>query len=189
MRDQWQGRAKLHTPDIPITYAYIGGGVVSSVLHDLPDPGQKPFFEVKNTVHIKNNGDRYALQSFHFHQPSEHRLDGEQLPLECHFVFADDKGDVLVVAQLYRFASSSSSLVKNLLKSKPVDIPSVPAYWSYPGSLTTLPHGNSVQWIVSNCIKRISKKDLKEMLGNTFIYQIPPRAVQQRNGRDIVYAS
>jgi carbonic anhydrase len=32
---------------------------------------------------------RYALKQFHFHTPSEHRINEEYYPLEVHFVFKD----------------------------------------------------------------------------------------------------
>ena len=35
------------------------------------------------------NGRDYTLKQFHFHTPSEHRIDGEHYPMEVHFVFQD----------------------------------------------------------------------------------------------------
>lgn len=33
------------------------------------------------------NGTSYPLAQFHFHTPSEHRINNEYFPMECHFVF------------------------------------------------------------------------------------------------------
>jgi carbonic anhydrase len=33
------------------------------------------------------NGTTYPLAQFHFHTPSEHRINNEYFPMECHFVF------------------------------------------------------------------------------------------------------
>lgn len=37
-------------------------------------------------------GKTYALQQFHFHTPSEHRIDDEYYPLEMHLVFKSSVG-------------------------------------------------------------------------------------------------
>jgi carbonic anhydrase len=37
--------------------------------------------------------DRYVLQQFHFHIPSEHTVDGRPYPLEAHFVQQDREGE------------------------------------------------------------------------------------------------
>jgi carbonic anhydrase len=33
------------------------------------------------------NGTTYPLAQFHFHTPSEHRINNEYFQMECHFVF------------------------------------------------------------------------------------------------------
>jgi carbonic anhydrase len=35
-------------------------------------------------------GTAYDLKQLHFHTPSEHRVDEEYFPMECHFVFQDE---------------------------------------------------------------------------------------------------
>lgn len=39
---------------------------------------------------LTRDGKAYKLRQFHFHTPSEHRVDGEYYPLEVHFVFQAD---------------------------------------------------------------------------------------------------
>lgn len=36
------------------------------------------------------DGEAYSLAQFHFHTPSEHRIDTEYYPMEVHFVFEND---------------------------------------------------------------------------------------------------
>ena len=36
---------------------------------------------------LRDSGTNYSLFQFHFHTPSEHRIDREYFPLEAHFVF------------------------------------------------------------------------------------------------------
>ena len=40
------------------------------------------------TLVVGNN--TYTLAQFHFHTPSEHRIDEEHFPMEAHFVFSDE---------------------------------------------------------------------------------------------------
>lgn len=37
---------------------------------------------------LKANGKTYSLAQFHFHTPSEHRVNSEYFPMEAHFVFS-----------------------------------------------------------------------------------------------------
>ncbi|KAJ3287223.1 hypothetical protein HK104_008712, partial [Borealophlyctis nickersoniae] len=38
---------------------------------------------------VAADGQQYQLRQFHFHTPSEHRLNGQHFPLETHFVMSD----------------------------------------------------------------------------------------------------
>ena len=51
----------------------------------------------------------YSLLQFHFHAGSETRIDGEQFPLEAHFVHQDAGGHYFVVAVLFRLAPKGSA--------------------------------------------------------------------------------
>jgi carbonic anhydrase len=43
--------------------------------------------EVEVNGTLVRNGKTYSLRQFHFHTPSEHRIDDEYYPMEVHFVF------------------------------------------------------------------------------------------------------
>ena len=43
--------------------------------------------------------DRYVLQQFHFHTPSEHTVDGRSYPLEAHFVYKTAGGKLTVTGR------------------------------------------------------------------------------------------
>ena len=49
---------------------------------------------------IEANGRRYALQQFHFHRPSEERINGRQYEMDVHLVHRDADGRLAVVAVL-----------------------------------------------------------------------------------------
>jgi carbonic anhydrase len=51
------------------------------------------FENLGSTLEVTTNGSMtlggkaFSLKQFHFHTPSEHRIDGEHYPMEVHFVF------------------------------------------------------------------------------------------------------
>ncbi|KAF2814779.1 carbonic anhydrase [Mytilinidion resinicola] len=72
------------------------------------------------------NGTDFALKQFHFHTPSEHRINEEYFPLEMHMVHeaADGSGNIAVLAVLFQLSADGSttdlltSVTKNLEEIK-----------------------------------------------------------------------
>ena len=54
--------------------------------------------------------DRYVLQQFHFHTPSEHTVDGRSYPLEAHFVHKTANGKLAVVGLLFEEGAENPAL-------------------------------------------------------------------------------
>lgn len=48
------------------------------------------------------DGVSYALVQFHFHAPSEEQIDGKPYPMVAHLVHKDARGDLAVVAVLFK---------------------------------------------------------------------------------------
>ncbi|EGX44657.1 hypothetical protein TWF569_009543 [Orbilia oligospora] len=129
-------------------------------------------------------GVEYELQRFHFHTPSEHRLDNEWFPMEVHFVHQgrNDPNRLAVVGLFIDTNEENTSdpmmrRLATLLQSieNPGDTvvaTHVPLAgvrtgitgakkYTYPGSLTTPPCTEGVTWYVSNTILDVSIADYK----------------------------
>ena len=110
-------------------------------------------------------GARYELLQFHFHKPSEEKINGKAFPMVAHLVHKDAGGKLAVVAVLLDTGGTSEligSLWKNIPKEKEKEavagnvtidaarlLPETKDYYTFQGSLTTPPCSEGVTWFVS----------------------------------------
>jgi carbonic anhydrase len=90
----------------------------SSLQFDITDfPEGAELLNLGTTLEVEANGTlalndkAYNLAQFHFHTPSEHRMDGEYFPMEIHFVFQAAGEWSILMAWLYASPRISDALV------------------------------------------------------------------------------
>ena len=140
-------------------------------------------------------GRTFGLTQFHFHHPSEHRVDGKPFAMEAHFVHAAEGGGLAVVGVL--IASGRANAVFNKIVSTmpaeegppvPADqaidpnglLPHRRAYYRYEGSLTTPPCSETVDWLVLAERIQAAESDIARFAR---LFPMNARPLQNRNRR------
>lgn len=188
-----------HWATLSAGYSACGSGRSQSPI-DLTDAGEKRIDNVefryqptevtvaesahtiKATVpagsHILLDGKRFDLKQFHFHAPSEHRVDGKLADGELHLVHQGPQGTLAVVGLMLEKGDSNRALAP-LVTAVPEVSPDNPATgvsidtaallpedrrsYRYLGSLTTPPCSEGVRWIVMTAPVSLSSQQLEQL--------------------------
>lgn len=123
------------------------------------------------------DGRSFELKQFHFHSPSENKINGKQFPLEGHLVHADKDGNLAVVAVMFAEGADNPLLAKlwEKMPGKKGDksalasglsvaqlLPANKDYYRYSGSLTTPPCSEGVRWLVVKAPSSASKAQIEK---------------------------
>ena len=145
---------------------------------------------------ILHGGARYELVQFHFHTPSEERINGRTFDMVAHLVHKSAQGKLAVVAVLLS-AGQEQALLRQVWSAMPgtansmrerLDVtinarqllPADPAFYSFIGSLTTPPCTEGVQWLVMKTPVEMSREQIGHF---TALYPMNARPLQAQNDR------
>ena len=144
----------------------------------------------------KINGEVFDLLQFHFHRPSEEKVDGKPMAMVAHFVHKSKAGKLAVIGVLLKEGKDNDA-INVLWDNAPAKegpevkldkisfdpgklIPSALAHYAYEGSLTTPPCTEGVNFYILKTPVDISKAQVAK-----FPFKMNARPVQPLNGRKI----
>lgn len=141
-------------------------------------------------------GKTYQLVQFHFHRPSEERVNGKSFDMVAHLVHKSEDGKLAVVAVLLE-SGQENQLIQSVWNNLPLEknetvvppgstldlvqlLPEKRAYYTYMGSLTTPPCSEGVLWLV---LKQPQQMSAEQMAVFARLYKNNARPVQPVAGR------
>jgi carbonic anhydrase len=141
-------------------------------------------------------GKTYQLVQFHFHRPSEERVNGKSFAMVAHLVHKSEDGKLAVLAVLLE-SGQENSLIQSVWNNLPLEknqtvvppgltldlgqlLPEKRAYYTYMGSLTTPPCSEGVLWLV---LKQPQQMSAEQMAIFARLYKNNARPVQPVAGR------
>ena len=139
----------------------------------------------------------YELQQFHFHRPSEERINGKGTEMVMHMVHKSYDGKIAIIAVLLE-RGQPHSLVQTIWDKLPLEknevvspsividpkdaLPEKREYFTYMGSLTEPPCTEGVLWLV---FKQPRQASPAQMALFSRLYPLNARPVQSISGRMI----
>ena len=159
------------------------------------DNGHTVQVNVGDDLSMTVMGRRYDLIQFHFHRPSEERVNGRLYDMVIHLVHKNDEGGLGVIAVLLEKGMENPAL-QTLWNHMPLErdmevtpevaidlnklLPENRAYWTYMGSLTTPPCSENVLWMV---FKQPTQVSAEQVAIFSRLYRNNARPIQPSNGR------
>ena len=148
-----------------------------------------------NYLTVQNRS--YELLQFHFHRPSEERINGKSFEMVVHLVHKDAEGKLAVLAVLLE-RGAAQNMIQTVWNNLPLEkndtvqpsvvidvadvLPDRRDYYTYMGSLTTPPCTEGVLWLV---MKQPMQASPQQMAIFSRLYPFNARPVQANSGRVI----
>jgi carbonic anhydrase len=146
-----------------------------------------------NYLTVQNRA--YELLQFHFHRPSEERINGKSFEMVVHLVHKDVEGKLAVLAVLLE-RGAAQNMIQTVWNNLPLEkndtvqpsvvldvadvLPERRDYYTYMGSLTTPPCTEGVLWLV---MKQPMQASPQQMAIFSRLYPFNARPVQANSGR------
>lgn len=159
------------------------------------DTGHTIQVNVSSGNFIEIMGRRFELQQFHFHRPSEERINGRQYDMVVHLLHKDSDGRLAMIAVLLE-RGQDQALVQTVWNYLPLErgdaydapvsidlnqlLPKDRAYFTYMGSLTTPPCSEGVLWMVLRQPVQVSSQQISIF---SRLYPMNARPLQAAGGR------
>ncbi len=182
-----RGGVKVELEPIQFDYRATGFRVI--------DNGHTIQVNLQGGNSIEVQGKRWDLLQFHFHRPSEERIDGRQFDMVAHLVHKSGDGKLAVIAVLLD-RGSAHPLVQAVWNNLPLEkgeettpaapmdvnqlLPADRRYFTYMGSLTTPPCSEGVLWLVMQQPVALSSEQIGIFAK---LYPMNARPIQQAQGR------
>lgn len=147
---------------------------------------------------LKIGKETYELVQFHFHTPSEHRRQGEEFPMELHFVHRNALGELAVVG-VFLAEGAANPVIQQIWDNAPAShgthevegatidpedlLPDNREFYRYAGSLTTPPCSEGVRWHVMHDAIEVSAAQVDEFRA---FFPLNARPLQPLNGRPVL---
>ena len=145
---------------------------------------------------ITLTGKTYELVQFHFHRPSEEKINGQRFDMVVHLVHKSDDGHLAVVAVLLE-RGDENPFIQMIWNNLPLEkhtsvqppvatidpanlLPASPNYYTYMGSLTTPPCTEGVLWLVMKQPVQVSQEQIQIF---SRLYKNNVRPIQPVAGR------
>ena len=149
-----------------------------------------------NSITVR--GSEFKLLQFHFHHPSEERVNFQSFAMVAHLVHRNAEGQLAVVAVLLE-PGAANPMINKVWTYMPLDagdrvrmptgivdmaelLPKDQRYYQFMGSLTTPPCSEGVLWMVLKQPVTVSREQLR-MFAQLFPNNARP--VQAVNGRAV----
>lgn len=177
----------------PIQFHYISGAVT------LENTGKTIVVHVGPGSYIVVDGQRYDLQKFEFHHPSEEAVRGKLTDIGVELIHKDAGGKFAIIAvRLALDQSASNAVLAELWPYLPAKagatektneminpggfLPADRGYWTFMGSLTEPPCTEGVRWIVYQEPLSVSRLQIRTF---TSLFPVNSRPLQDAHGRKI----
>ncbi len=148
-----------------------------------------------NYITVQNR--MFELQQFHFHRPSEERINGKAFEMVVHLVHRDAQGRLAILALLLERGAPQAT-IQTVWNNLPLEkfetmqpsilldpaemLPARRDYYTYMGSMTEPPCSEGVLWMV---MKQPVQASAAQMALFSRLYPLNARPIQPTNGRII----